>query len=277
MQPRTKAIKQLLEAAESDPRIVGLVDYGSSSEGRADEWSDVDIALFLQDADFEAFERDWKQWISQFGSLLLAYVGGVGHPWVVYDTKPVPLRVDFAFWRESDIDIIRTWPNSPTRVEAMVLYDVTHGKLTANAQLLVGQSLRPSNLAVTFEKVSGDFWYYLLRTFSKLQRGAGWAARLDFNFMVMGNLFALLRLEAGALDHWRGASSTAGLERVITAERLAHLDTCVPSVGTDALAQSLYAAAVLGRAVCQNIHRQHGWPWPERLAERTVSLLAAAA
>lgn len=87
----------LIAAAERDQRIVGIVDYGSSSEGRADEWSDIDVALFIRDADFDEFERAWKDWAAQFGALLLAYVGGVGHPWAVYDTQPLPLRIDFAF------------------------------------------------------------------------------------------------------------------------------------------------------------------------------------
>ena len=101
-------IQQILSAARRDPRIVGVVDYGSSSEGRADRWSDVDVALFVRDADFELFERGWKLWAAQFGPLLLAYVGGVGHPWTVYDTPAIPLRVDFAFHRASALDVMLT-------------------------------------------------------------------------------------------------------------------------------------------------------------------------
>ena len=87
------AIRQrLIATARQDPRIVGLVDYGSSSEGRADAWSDLDVALFLRDADLPAFEHDWVAWAGQFGPLLLAYRGGVGHPWPVYAAAPLPLR-----------------------------------------------------------------------------------------------------------------------------------------------------------------------------------------
>jgi predicted nucleotidyltransferase len=38
-------IRRIVAAAERDLRIVGVVDYGSSSEGRADAWSDVDTAV----------------------------------------------------------------------------------------------------------------------------------------------------------------------------------------------------------------------------------------
>ena len=87
---RNTFVSQLVAAAEGDPQIVGLVDYGSSSQGRADAWSDVDVALFVRDPDLEPFEASWKQWASQFGTLLLAYIGGVGHPWAVYDAVPIP-------------------------------------------------------------------------------------------------------------------------------------------------------------------------------------------
>ena len=131
---RVRMTGRLKEAAGEDPRVVGLVDYGSSSEGRADEWSDVDVALFIRDADFDSFSASWVEWAGQFGRLLLAYVGGVGHPWAVYDAGPVPLRVDFAFHRESEMDVMLTWPNSPLSVESFVIHDATGGRLTSLAE-----------------------------------------------------------------------------------------------------------------------------------------------
>jgi len=69
---RKNLVQHIIEAAKDDERIVGLLDYGSSSEGRVDEWSDVDISVFIRDSDIEAFKRDWKTWAAQFGNLLLA-------------------------------------------------------------------------------------------------------------------------------------------------------------------------------------------------------------
>ncbi len=192
---RARMTRRLKEAAREDERVVGVVDYGSGSEGRADEWSDVDVALFIRDEDFDSFSASWAAWASQFGPLLLAYVGGVGHPWAVYDVGLVPLRVDFAFHRESKMEVMLAWPNSPRSAEAFVIYDATDGALTALAEKLVGQSLSPPDLARAFEAVCGDFWYYLLRTLAKLRRGQTWAARYDFNFIITGNLHALLRIE----------------------------------------------------------------------------------
>ena len=273
MLTREEIRRRLLEAAERDPRVVGLVDYGSAGEGRADGWSDVDAALFIRDADFEEFERGWKTWAAQFGRLLLAYVGGVGHPWAVYDARPLPLRVDFAFHRESALEVISTWPNSPASAADFVLYDATGGKLKALAVRLVGQSLGPIDAARDFAAVCGDFWYYVLRTLARVRRGQLWAARFDFNFILTGNLLALLRLEAGALGRWRASSAAVNIERDISPERLARLNACVPGQGAGELQRVFLEAARLAFDVCEATARANGWEWPRELAARVIEIL----
>jgi hypothetical protein len=269
---RAGMLRRLKEAARVDPRVVGVVDYGSGGEGRGDEWSDVDVALFIRDPDFDSFSGEWVAWAGQFGALLLAYVGGVGHPWAIYDVAPLPLRVDFAFHRESGMDVMLSWPNSPSSAGAFVLYDATGGRLTALAGKLVGQPLGPPDLARAFESVCGDFWYYQLRTLAKLRRGQVWAARFDFNFIITGNLHALLRIESGALERWRAQSSAVGIERAVAPARLKRLDECIPGADSSSLVRAFVKAAQLGYEVCEDVAARHGWPWPRQLAERTLAL-----
>ena len=118
---RPTMIRHLIEDAHRDPHITGLVDSGSSSEGRDDHRSDIDVAVFLRHRP----------------------------PWTVYDAEPVPLRVDFAFHRESAIADILAWPNAPKSVEAMIWYDGTAGQFTSSARQLVGRSLAPAAPAAT--------------------------------------------------------------------------------------------------------------------------------
>ena len=270
---RTRLVQRLCEAAERDERIVGMLDYGSSSEGRVDEWSDIDVAIFLHDADFDAFACDWKEWAAQFGELLLAYVGYVGHPWTIYAAEPVPLRVDFDFHRESTIEEVLTWPNSPFSVASMVWRDKTGGRLSAYVRQLVGQRSRPEDVGATFEQVCGDFWYFLLMAFCKFQRGQQWFARELFHQVVLDNLFRLLRLEANALDRWPVASTAWNIEHLITPGRLAQLDACIPAAGVEGLRQALFRTAQLGREVCEAVTVREGWRWPEELGERVVGIM----
>jgi len=265
--------QHIITAAQADPRIIGCIDYGSTSEGRGDEWSDLDIALFIQDSELESFEKNWKQWAARFGHLLLAYVGGVGHPWAVFEATPIPLRVDFVFFPVSDLDKILDWPCSPTSVDSMVLYDGTGGQIRSRVSHIVGQSLAPEDLATAFEQVGGDFWYYLLRTHTKLIRGEHWAAHHDFNFIITGNLLALLRIECGAISRWRGSSASAGIEKVLSAQRLEQLNQCIPGPSEADLKAALVRAASLGNEISANIAQKHGLYWPASLAKQVLEIL----
>ncbi|MHB8576850.1 MAG: aminoglycoside 6-adenylyltransferase [Dehalococcoidia bacterium] len=273
---RQQMIARLREAAVRDVRIVGLVDYGSGAEGRADEWSDVDVSLFIRDADFDEFKRDWQRWAAQFGDLLLAYVGKYEHPWTVYDAEPVPLRVDFYIERESRLDVVLTEFTSPTSVAAMVLYDGTGGRLSALVQTLVGRNDRPDDFAATFERECGDFWYFLLYVYCKLRRGEQWVARGVYHMEAQTHLLLLMRLEAGAIDRWRGANAAVNVERTLSPARLQRLDACVPAVGVAGLLAALDECARLGAEVCESIAAAYAVPWPKALAERVQAVIASA-
>ena len=265
--------RRLIETAGEDPRIVGLLCDGSHSSGRGDEWSDVDVSIFIRDADFDGFWAGWKSWARQFGDLLLGYISWVGHPWAVFDSEPVPLRVDFDLHRESTIDQVRTWPVSLTSVDGAVWYDGTDGRLRAAVEPLVGKSLAPSDPRADFERLCGDLWYELLYSHSRLQRGELWVARQAFHYRAMESLLRLLRFEANAFERWQASPGAADVERVLSPERLRQLEGCIPTRDANGLVDALCNAANLGREVCASIARAHDWEWPERLAQRVVTVL----
>ena len=58
-------IERLRAAAEHDGRIVAVLMYGSFATGEADLFSDIEFAVFLDDEDFAAFDRQaWLDAIS---------------------------------------------------------------------------------------------------------------------------------------------------------------------------------------------------------------------
>jgi hypothetical protein len=270
---RANFVERLLDAARRDPRIVGVLDYGSTSEGRGDAWSDIDVALFIRDNDYVDFERDWQPWAAQLGPLAGTYVYAAGHPWAIYDADPLPLRVDFDLQRESDIAKLATWPNAPASVEAMVWHDATGSQLTAGVRQLVGKPLGPEDEAAAFEHVCGGFWYYVLRVYARLQRNQAWGARHELNTLVLGNLLALLRLEANAVERWQVLNAAVGIEDVLTPGRLAQLNACIPSAADDTLPAALRAAVDLGAEVCAALAARYGRTWPEVVARRMAAVL----
>lgn len=265
----------IIAAAAADPRVAGVLDYGSSGEGRGDAWSDLDMCLFIRDDHMQAFEAEWRPWAAGFGRLLLAYISGVGHPWAVYDTSPLPTRVDFAFQPESNADIILTMPNAPHSAEEMVPHDASGGRLRERAARLVGQDLGPADVGMAFEAVMGDLWYYLLRGHSKLMRGHVWAARQEYGWLVLGNLIGLLRLEAGALARWRNGLTAVGIEAALPAHRLAELEACVPGPGEAGLRAACIQAIALGRELCAALAPRYGREWPAELADSIERLYSA--
>lgn len=93
MQTNARAVflMRLIEGVQADERIVGLLQGGSGSEGRADQWSDVDVFLFVRDTDMEVFLQDWKRWIESCGRLLLAYNPDeqAWIAWTIFHVDPV--------------------------------------------------------------------------------------------------------------------------------------------------------------------------------------------
>jgi hypothetical protein len=154
----------------------------------------------------------------------------------------------------------------------LVLYDGSGGRLSSLVACLVGRCVEPDDHHAAFDEVSGDFWYYLLYVLSKLGRGDHWVAREVYHLEPLVTLARLLRMEAGALDRWRGSPGAFDLSRTVSAARVERYAGCIPGSGRATLAHTVLNAVSLGREVCAAIARRHGWPWPERLAERTAAL-----
>ena len=207
--------------------------------------------------------------------MLLAYTSGLGKPWAVLDATPLPLRADFNFYPAGEIDRILAWPCAPRSVGHMVLYDATDGAISQRVARIVGQPLGPADPQVAFEQVCGDFWYYALRTWAKLLRRQWPVARHEYAAIMLGNLAALLRLEAGATERWRNSSAMQGIEQAIAPARLAQLERCFADADPADLARAFGAATWLAQDVCGAIGARHSWPWPADLAARVVALSSA--
>lgn len=45
---RGRLLQCILNHARQDERVLAVLDYGSTSEGRGDAWSDIDLALSIR-------------------------------------------------------------------------------------------------------------------------------------------------------------------------------------------------------------------------------------
>ncbi len=97
---RDKLRSDLVNAADTDPRVVGAALTGSAAVGREDRWSDIDFALSV-DREMDAVVEDWTD--------LLYACGAVSHLDVrrgeilfrVFLMRST-LQVDIAFWPSTE-------------------------------------------------------------------------------------------------------------------------------------------------------------------------------
>ncbi|HUQ57067.1 nucleotidyltransferase domain-containing protein [Lentzea sp.] len=97
---RDQLRRDLVNAAEIDPRVVGAALTGSAAVGGEDRWSDIDFALSV-DRDMDAVVTDW--------TALLYVCDAVGHVDVRHGSvlfrvflMRSTLQVDLAFWPSSE-------------------------------------------------------------------------------------------------------------------------------------------------------------------------------
>jgi hypothetical protein len=267
---RGQVLRCILDHARRDPRVLAVLDYGSTSEGRGDASSDIDLALFIRSDDWDDLRLNWQDWLAECGQILLGFISFTGHPWAVLATEAAPVRVDVHLYGEtqaSDLShALAGWPNAPRSVEDMLLFD-REGSLSADVERLIGRSLAPDDIASTFPSVAANFWYYVHRTWSKMQRGIGWDVRWSITTVLTGNLCALLRLESGATERWVATDAASGIEHAISESRLEQLDRCIPDRDAASNITAFREIVELGVDVCQVLAERHGVAWPEDLGK----------
>lgn len=265
--------QRLVQTVLADDRVLGLLDYGSTSEGRGDHWSDVDSSLFIRPDDYDQFVAEWNVWQQQLGTVLLHYKPIDICWWSAFDGAEFPIRADFNLYPadEEHLSQLRTWPNAPISVDAMVLVD-KEGFLRPHVQAIVGQSLVPPDLRSVMEAFIPNFWYYVVRTWCRLQRGPSMTSRYEIHFMLLGSLAGLLRMEAGRMERWRSSDAIAGIEGAISPERLAAYRACVPGLDDGDLEIAMGRIVRLAAEVNANVSLRYDVSWPAELAQRMISI-----
>lgn len=189
---RDQLRRDLVNAADVDPRVVGAALTGSAAVGREDRWSDIDFALSVE-RDVDAVVADW--------TALMYACGAVGHLDVrsgktlfrVFLMRST-LQVDIAFWPSDGFGA--TGP----------AFKLLFGE--ANPLPQAGQPDR--------DELIGLAWLYALHARSSIARGRGWQALYMINGM-RDHVMSLWCLREGVnavqgrgLDDLRDADAFAG-------------------------------------------------------------------
>ncbi|MGK5442258.1 aminoglycoside 6-adenylyltransferase [Micromonospora sp. URMC 105] len=227
-----------------DIRAALVVGSHARADVPADQWSDIDIVLVVDDP--AAYAADGN-WLATFGRPLLTFtertaVGGFVERRVLFDTGQ---DVDFVLLPSSAAERIGTDP------EAAAVWGrgfrVLVDKIDLAEKLPGVAPVRPAPPdAAAFGHVTHDFWYHALWTARKLRRGEVWTAKECCDGYLKTLLVRLLAWHAQAsrpqVDTWHGGRF---LERWADRQALHDLRSAYAGYDADEVARALWATVDL--------------------------------
>jgi len=200
-------IERVRAWAEARPDVGAALLVGSAarSAAPADEWSDVDVALFVDDP--APYLQD-AAWLEGFGTPLLTFVERTA----VGDS--LERRVLFEDGLEADFSLFPT-----AAIERLRFYVGAGEALGRGYRVLVDRAglapllerpvpSPPSSDAAALAQLASDVWYHALWGGKKLRRGELWVARSCVDCYLHARLVELAPLHARAsdpaADTWHG-------------------------------------------------------------------------
>jgi hypothetical protein len=156
---RDQLRRDLVNAADTDPRVVGAALTGSAAVGREDRWSDIDFALSV-DGEIDAVVADWTALMYACGAVSHLDVRHGAVLFRVFLMRST-LQVDLAFWPSTEF-----------------------GATGPTFRLLFGEANElPQSAQPDRAQLIGLAWLYGLHARSSIERGRGWQALYMINNM----------------------------------------------------------------------------------------------
>ncbi|MEU0990018.1 nucleotidyltransferase domain-containing protein [Streptomyces sp. NPDC005953] len=190
-------ISLLRDIAHADPRLEGVLLYGSWTLGEADAHSDLDAYLFVNDADADAF--DGRAFVEQLAPLKLAYTNMYGILAVVFDDlMRGEFHVEAAGSGVAEMTSWRGVVHLPDP-DGAVLLDRT-GRLTTAARALA--EYEPPEPVATAQQLTDELANWTLMLAHVLARGEIARAHALLHTVIAPQQLQLCRLLRGSTPHW---------------------------------------------------------------------------
>lgn len=193
-------LAELSAWAAARPGVRGAILVGSQAraETPADEFSDVDIAIF---ADDPAELLDETTWLETFGEPLLSFleptaVGGQLERRVLFDDG---LEVDFSVFPAAGLEALLADPGAVATIARG--YRILHDEVGLAG--LLAELGSPAVQLRALPEVGHDFWYHAIWTAKKWRRGEALVARSCLELHLKALLLEADRLRAHG-DTWHG-------------------------------------------------------------------------
>ncbi|MGW7516800.1 nucleotidyltransferase domain-containing protein [Streptomyces sp. NPDC054796] len=262
-------IARLRELAAAEPRLEGVLLYGSWTVGEADEHSDIEAYVFVADAHADGFEG--RAFVERLAPLKLAYTNMYGILAVVFDDL---MRGEFHFEpATSGIAKIADWAGLVHLPDpgAAVLLDRT-GALTRAAGELA--DFRPPEPEPTAQQLTDELTNWTLMLAHVLARGETARSHALLHTMVAPHQLQLCRLLRGSTRHW--LTPSRALEADLPAADRARYAATTGPAERHAVAEAARASWAWSRELAGEAAARWGTRVPRGLHEEIGALLARA-
>ena len=267
------------------PELRGVLLVGSAARTirPADEHSDLDIILFVDDP---------APWVAD-----AAWVRAIGQPWLTF-LEPtmighlVERRVLFDNGVDVDFSLVPPPAIEPTDTEllshirltlqrgALVLHDpdgfLARAVAAADAAPPEERVEHPSTAEL--ENVVGDLLYHVVWTARKAARGELWVAAECLNAHMQARLLSLARWHAalvgGARDTWHGGRFLEAWADARVVDGLRH---AMATSDRASIAAALRAACELTELLGSELAGRVGWTYPAAAHARVAAWLEGRA
>lgn len=247
-------LEQALEGLRHDERVLAILLGGSLVSGDADEESDIDLTVVVDDAVVDEFTREWPNWLERIGSPVLASPGPM--PNLITSLMRDGLRLDVTVERRSSF-------GSGPRRAAVALHDPS--------EILAGIEVVVPRFEPTPESVSQSVENFLrfLDQLSIVVIRKEWIAGIDNAWYLISQL-----VELYARRNRAARTSARRLNARLTAEQRSAIESLPAIQATErAIVDVHIAVAKLFLPEAQELYRQLGLEWPQELEQTVVERL----
>lgn len=255
--------------AEEDVRAALIVGSRARTDHPADEWSDLDVVLFVRDP--EVYTKS-EHWVAAIAPVWLSFIErtGDGRAWERRALYAGGLDVDFALNPAAALDVMMEQGLDEAAADVIrrgtrILVD-KEGALTKLQMLPIPPTApfhQPS--VAEFQQVVNNFWYHTQWTAKHLRRGELWWAKSGCDWHLKALLQQMLEwhthaTKGAAHDTWmRGRF----LEEWADTRAVAQLPTVFAHYNSQSIARALRGTMRLFHWLTQETAQSWGYSYPE--------------
>lgn len=273
-------VRNFVAWARVEPSARSALVVGSQARVSkpADDWSDLDLALFAKNP---AALVDSTAWVEKFGDVVLTFVenttvGGSRERRVLYAGG---LDVDIAVFSVEALPFIAGSVEGRNVLARgyEVLLD-KDGFWTGHPELHRPPPLASDRLPTpeAFRATADDFWYHVLWTAKKIRRGEIWTAKFCCDGYLKILLLRILEWQVlsssgNDVDIWHNGRF---LEEWVPSEILARIPATFATYELEDLERALEATGRLFSEVSRDLAKHLGHSYPDEVEARVWSLVA---